>query len=91
MKHYNIRIKGKVQGVFYRQSTKETAEKLNVRGWVKNLPDGSVQIEAQGEGESLLKLVEWCQTGPKKAKVNAVEVKELKAEPVRFATFEVMH
>ena len=91
MKHYKIQVRGKVQGVFYRKSTKEAAEFLGVKGWVKNLPDGSVQIEAQGEGQSLLKLVEWCQKGPKNAVVKGVEVKELRDEPISFSSFEVVN
>jgi len=69
-----IIVKGKVQGVFFRVSTVEKATALGVRGRVENLADGRVRIEAEGTGESLEKLAEWCGGGPPRATVESVEV-----------------
>ncbi|HHS95966.1 MAG TPA: acylphosphatase [Phaeodactylibacter sp.] len=67
-----IRVEGKVQGVWYRASTKRKAEELGISGMVKNKSDGSVYIEACGEEAALEKLIEWCKQGPELAKVNWV-------------------
>ena len=69
-----IIVKGKVQGVFFRVSTVEKATALGVRGRVENLADGRVRIEAEGTGESLEKLAEWCGEGSPRATVESVEV-----------------
>ena len=68
----SIVVRGRVQGVFYRQSAKEKATELNISGLVKNLPDGSVYILATGSTEQLNALVEWCWQGPRKAFVTDV-------------------
>jgi acylphosphatase len=70
----SITVSGKVQGVYYRQSTKETATALGITGEVKNLLDGSVYIVATGTKEQLDKLVAWCRQGPSKASVTGFEV-----------------
>jgi acylphosphatase len=71
----NIIVTGRVQGVFYRASTLERAQGLNLKGWVKNLPDGAVEIEAEGSRYSLEDLVEWCKNGPPDAMVQDVIVR----------------
>lgn len=75
-KHYNISVAGRVQGVFFRASTKTSADHANIKGFVKNLPDGSVYIEAEGEESDLKQFVSWCSQGPKSAKVERCEVAE---------------
>ena len=74
----NIRIhvfvSGKVQGVFFRSSTRDMAKKLCLSGWVRNLPDGRVEAVFEGEGEAIEKMLEWCKSGPEYAKVMGVEV-----------------
>jgi acylphosphatase len=67
-------VHGRVQGVFFRASTEEKAIGLGLTGWVKNRPDGTVEVVAEGEREKLEKLVEWCHVGPKGARVIHVEV-----------------
>ena len=89
IRHYNIKVKGKVQGVFYRASTKDKAMELGVRGFVKNMPDGSVYLEAEGETEALEQLVEWCQKGPDKAIVEEVSREE--GEIKNFEGFKVKY
>jgi acylphosphatase len=69
-------ISGRVQGVFYRSSTAKEAQKLNLTGWVKNLPDGRVELMAEGPEEQVNKLIKWCHNGPKFAAVNTVNVEE---------------
>lgn len=73
-KHINIKIYGLVQGVFFRASAKEVAEKLGIKAFPRNEPNGSVFIEAEGEEEDLEKFVKWCHSGPPLAQVEKVEV-----------------
>lgn len=76
MKHLTIRVMGRVQGVFFRASTREVASNLQLRGFVRNEPDGSVYIEAEGTDEALEKFVAWCRQGPPHAIVSDVVVHE---------------
>jgi acylphosphatase len=70
----HLKIKGKVQGVFYRQSTKEKARSLGISGWVRNTDDGSVEIEAFGLRQQVESLIAWCWQGPDLATVTSVIV-----------------
>lgn len=65
----HVIVAGKVQGVYYRASTQEQAQTLGLTGWVRNLPDGDVEFEAQGTQEQLDKLIEWARRGPARAQV----------------------
>jgi len=67
------RVTGRVQGVFYRASTVQEAARLGLVGWVRNEPDGSVLIEAQGEREGVEHLLAWCGKGPPGARVSRVD------------------
>lgn len=71
----HILVSGKVQGVFYRATTKEVADRLGLTGWVRNLPDGRVEIVAEGEEDALKNLISWCWEGPPLARVDNVEVR----------------
>lgn len=73
---YRILIKGKVQGVFYRANTVNKAKELNLKGTVRNLPNGDVEIIAQGLKDNLEKLREWCWQGPEFARVDDVKLTE---------------
>ena len=66
-----------VQGVYYRQSTKEKALELGISGIVKNLPNGNVYILATGTDDQLDQLVKWCKVGPARAKVTSVNVEKV--------------
>lgn len=68
-----IKVSGRVQGVGYRYSALRMAKILNLTGYVKNLPDESVYIEAQGSPDSVRDLIKWCKTGPSGALVESVE------------------
>ncbi len=70
-----IIVSGYVQGVFFRHSAKQQAEQLDLVGWVKNNPDGSVEALAQGEKKALDDFINWCKKGPSFAKVEKIEVK----------------
>jgi acylphosphatase len=87
-KHLDITVKGKVQGVFYRASTKAVADQLGVRGTARNSDNGDVQIEAEA-GESILKMfLDWCREGPEHAEVTSVESHE--GELKNYRNFEVV-
>lgn len=88
MKHLNIKVYGKVQGIFFRTTAREEAEKLHITGFAKNESDGSVYIEAEGEKENLDKFISWCHKGPPLAKVEKVEATE---SPLKnFSEFEII-
>ena len=76
MKRVHMTVSGKVQGVFYRDFVRREAEKLGVAGYVKNLSDGTVEIVAQGDEDSLKKLAAACRKGPLMAFVENVEIKD---------------
>ena len=68
----HLLIKGEVQGVFFRASAKEQADRLGVRGWVRNTRDGNVEIVASGADQTLQQFVDWCGHGPPRAHVSEV-------------------
>lgn len=76
MKHFNIKITGRVQGVFFRDSTRREANDLGVKGFVKNERDGSVYVEAEAKEEVLNEFVEWCRQGPPASQVDQVDIEE---------------
>jgi acylphosphatase len=90
MLHSIIIVKGRVQGVFYRASTKHAADQLGVRGQVKNLPDGSVWIAAEAEPHAMEAFIAWCRQGPPLAKVTDITVAEA-GELQHFDGFKVIH
>ncbi|BCX87677.1 acylphosphatase [Methylomarinovum tepidoasis] len=71
-KRWHIWVSGRVQGVFYRAHTVEAARRLGLTGWVRNLPDGRVEIVAEGEEKALQALLDWCRQGPPLARVTEV-------------------
>jgi len=70
----HLLVSGRVQGVAYRAATVEAARRLGVRGWVRNLPDGGVEAEAEGDRAAVERLVAWCRRGPPAARVDGVQV-----------------
>ncbi|MBI2013716.1 MAG: acylphosphatase [Candidatus Colwellbacteria bacterium] len=75
MKHIDIIVKGKAQGVFFRHFAQKRAEELGIKGFAENLPDGSVYIEAEGEEENLKNFIDWCHQGSPLAQVKSVGFK----------------
>lgn len=71
----HIFVTGKVQGVYYRQNTMETAKAHGVTGWVRNLPDGRVEAVLEGDESGVKNVIEWCKVGPPKAQVEKVDMK----------------
>ena len=69
-----LKVEGQVQGVFFRRSAKEEAAKLEIKGFVRNEPNGSVYIEAEGEEKSLQEFIHWCKKGPEAALVKKVVI-----------------
>ena len=67
-------IHGLVQGVYFRASMREEAERLGARGWVRNLPDGGVQARIEGEKKKVEQLIAWCHKGPPGARVTTVDI-----------------
>ncbi len=83
-----IRITGLVQGVWFRQSTLQTANHFGVNGWVKNLPDGSVAVVLEGEKSAVQAVINWCRQGPEPARVEDLQV--IWKEPTgEFRDFQV--
>lgn len=72
-----LKIYGKVQGVFFRDGSRRKAKELNLFGWARNEPDGTVQVVAEGEEKDLKELIEWCQNGSDHAKVEKVDIQWL--------------
>lgn len=87
MKHKDIKIYGRVQGVFFRAFAKEEAEKLGLRGYAKNLDDGSVVIGIEGTESDLQKFIVWCHEGPLLSNVEQVEISDGKLE--NYADFKI--
>ncbi len=67
-------VRGRVQGVFFRAETSDRARSLGLSGWVRNVPDGSVEAVFEGERDRIGSILEWCRSGPGFAEVDDVEV-----------------
>ena len=89
-KRIHIFVTGRVQGVFFRQSTKVMAIKNNVKGWVRNLDDGRVEIIGEGEIQDIENLIQWCKTGPANSRVDKFELSEENVTD-EFENFEVRY
>jgi acylphosphatase len=72
-------VSGRVQGVFFRDTCERVANGLGVNGWVRNRPDGTVEVVAEGARAGVDDLLAWCRTGPPRARVDRVDVTD---EPV---------
>jgi acylphosphatase len=76
MKAVKIKIYGLVQNVGFRFTAKKIADKLGIKGWVKNFEDGSVYIEAEGDKDKVEDFIEWCRRGPDSARVDEVMIEK---------------
>ena len=74
MKTLRLRIHGRVQGVWFRESMRIEAERLAVSGWVRNTPDGAVEAVVQGQASVVDALIAWAHKGPPLARVERVEI-----------------
>jgi len=88
-KSVRLYITGSVQGVFFRLFVKQNAEKHDVKGFVRNLEDGRVEIFLEGDADNVNKMIELCKKGPKHSQIRNVE---LKPETFQgFRNFKVLH
>ncbi len=81
-------IHGRVQGVFFRVETRKAAGRYGVAGWVRNLPDGTVEAVFEGTRDRVEKVLEWCRQGPPHGRVDRVDVKWRNAEG-KFGSFDI--
>ncbi len=88
METFHLIISGKVQGVFFRETSRKVAEQLHIKGWIKNTFDGKVEALITGEEKEVNEFVNWCRQGPDRASVE--EVKISKKQIVFFEKFEVI-
>lgn len=86
----HIIVKGKVQGVFFRATTSYKAKELYLKGWVRNLANGDVEIVAEGKKENLNKLVEWCKIGTSNSEVESVHTEHATYEG-SFTEFQIKY
>ena len=89
MKRVHLFVSGRVQGVYFRQGMKEIAEKNNVRGWVRNLPDQRVEAVLEGEESNVDAVVDWSHFGPGGAVVGNLEL-IVEGDPEDFPGFEII-
>ena len=87
IKHFNITVSGRVQGVGFRYSVRSIAQILKISGFVKNLYNGSVYIEAEGEDQPIHEFIEWCKKGPDRSRIDFTNV--IPGEVENFQGFEV--
>jgi acylphosphatase len=88
IKHIDIVVQGKVQGVFYRNSTKAVADQLGVRGYIMNHENGDVLIAAEADNLSLELFLEWCGKGPEAARVSGLTTTD--GEVKNYRNFEIV-
>jgi len=88
-KSIRLYISGLVQGIFFRSFIKENAEKLNIKGFVRNLEDGRVEVFIEGNSNEVKKMVELCKKGPRHSEVKKVEEKQERFQDLK--AFKVLH
>jgi len=88
-KSVRVYITGTVQGVFFRGFIKENAERHNVKGFIRNLEDGRVEVFLEGDVDSVNKMIELCKQGPKHSQIRNIEIKPERFQ--EFKTFKVLH
>lgn len=88
LRRVHLRIRGLVQGVSFRASTRHEARRLGVRGWVRNVPNGDVEALAEASHELLEDFIAWCRHGPRESQVASVDVSEV-ADDSPLSDFQV--
>lgn len=89
MKQIRVHIKGRVQGVFFREFTRREAEQLDLGGWVRNMPDGTVQASFCGRDENVDRMVQWLHIGSPQSQVTSVTVNETPEEDI-YQDFRIL-
>jgi acylphosphatase len=90
MKRVHLIVTGSVQGVFYRHNTNKVANQLGLTGFVRNLPDGSVEVVAEGGEEKIKKLIAFCRKGSESARVEAIKI-QYQTLTNEFSTFSIKY
>lgn len=90
MKRIKVVFKGKVQGVFFRDNTKQKADELNVKGYIRNMENGNVEAVFVGESKAIEEILEYCSKGPGLAKIEETIVEDYSGED-EFPDFEIKH
>ena len=88
MRRVKILVSGRVQGVYFRMFTQNKAKHFGIKGCAKNLPDGRVEIIAEGVHNSIENFIKWCRKGPITARVDNVEIIELESDEA-LTSFEI--
>jgi acylphosphatase len=88
-KSVRVYVQGTVQGIFFRTFVKENAERHNVKGFVRNLEDGRIEVFLEGNVEDVDKMIELCKVGPKHSDIKNVEIKQERFQD--FKTFKILH
>lgn len=88
MKQAHLLVHGHVQGVWFRESTRQEAARLGLTGWVRNNPEGTVELVAVGEDDRLAQLIAWAHRGPRAARVDRIDL-SWDEPPGAFAEFTV--
>lgn len=84
----HVWVSGRVQGVFFRAATQDRAASLGLTGWVRNLPDGRVEILAEGDENRIAEFLDWCKSGPPRARIEECRIVE-EVPRGEFGEFEV--
>ena len=87
----SLLIHGRVQGVFYRANARSTGAKLGLRGWVRNLADGSVEALACGDSATVEEFIAWCHRGSPAANVSRIEITDVECQEELAESFDVRH
>jgi len=91
-KQLHIIVQGRVQGVYFRVYTRQEAQKYGLTGWVRNLPNGDVEMKVQGDEKALDKMKQWCWHGSPHSKVNNVIIRDDSAPfDSTITSFEITH
>lgn len=90
MERLHLHIGGQVQGVFFRSNTQQKARSLGITGWVRNTPDGDVEVVAEGERSKLEDLRNWCRRGPPQAQVSSFD-EEWESSTGEFDAFRISY
>jgi len=88
-KSIRLYISGTVQGIFFRGFIKENAEKLNIKGFVRNLEDGRVEVFLEGNPDEVRKMITLCKKGPRHTEIKNVEIKEERFQDLK--QFKILH
>lgn len=92
MKRIKVIVHGLVQGVSFRLYTQAEAQRLNVKGYVKNNPDGTVEIVAEGDDENVQSLVQWAKQGPPSARVSNLDmIEDVEISKSNFDAFNIAY